>query len=132
MTSGIGVWEPKKKPPLLDLGKLRHFVAVINQADPKRLADSVPAAEIERDAGLMKLPADQWAVAEGLTDDELIALIRFFTLAEMQFTGWDGGKDSPVIALVRILKSRDGFTADLRKWIKANTDNRYLPYGSAF
>lgn len=131
MTSGIGVWEPKKAPTV-DIGRLRHYVDVINSADPTRLADAVPAADIQKDAGMMTLPADQWVIAEPLTTDELVALIRFFTLAEMQFTGWDGGKDSPVIPLVRMLKSRDGFTADLRKWIKANTDNRYLPYGSAF
>lgn len=131
MTSGMGVWEPKKAP-LLDIGRLRHYIDLMKSADPTRLTDAVPASDVEKDSGLMKLSADQWTVAEPLANDELIALIRFFTLAEMQFTGWDGGKDSPVIPLVRILKSRDGFTPELRKWIKANTDNRYLPYGSAF
>ena len=49
----------------------------------------------------------------------------------MQLPGWEAGKKNPVIYLVRILKDRDGFDPELRKWIKTNTDNRYLPYGSA-
>jgi hypothetical protein len=36
-----------------------------------------------------------------------------------------------VIPLVKMLKERGDFDADLRKWIKSNTKNRYLPYGSA-
>ena len=69
-------------------------------------------------------------MATALSDEELIGLVRFFTLAEMQLPGWDGGKQSPVIYLVRILKQRGAFTPMLRQWVKANTDNRYLPNGA--
>jgi hypothetical protein len=86
--------------------------------------------EQKRLGGLMKLDAAAWAFAEQLTDEEVVTLIRFFTRAEMELPGWEAGKRSPVIPLVKILKSRDGFGADLRKWIKSNTDNRYLPNGS--
>ena len=44
---------------------------------------------------------------------------------------WEAGNKSPVIPLVKILKERGDFEADLRKWIKSNTKNRYLPNGSA-
>ena len=30
------------------------------------------------------------------------------------------------------VRRRDAFDDDLRRWIKAHTDNRYLPYGSIF
>jgi hypothetical protein len=35
-----------------------------------------------------------------------------------------------VIYLVRLLKQRGTFEPELRQWIKANTDNRYLPNGA--
>ena len=79
----------------------------------------------------MQQEAVVFDVAMGLDDGELDDLIRLFTLAEMQLPGWEAGKKSPVIYLVRILKARDAFSADLRRWVKANTDNRYLPNGSA-
>ena len=47
-----------------------------------------------------------------------------------QLPGWDGGVRSPVIYLVKLMKERGLFTPELRKWIKKNTDNRYLPNGS--
>lgn len=125
----VGVWEPKSSVRL-DSGKLRNFVSLMADAGDS-VAGLLTEEEIAGEAGLMKLDEGAWEVANNLTDEEIVALVRFFTLAEMQFTGWDGGKQSPVIYLVRILKERGTFTPDLRKWIKAHTDNRYLPYGSA-
>ena len=79
----------------------------------------------------MTLPAAAWDFLKDRDASSLTALIRFFTVAENQLPGWNAGSKSPVIALVSILKERDEFTAELRKWVKSNTDNRYLPYGSA-
>jgi hypothetical protein len=78
----------------------------------------------------MKQQAEYWQAAAALSDEDLQRMITFFTLAEMQLSGWDAGKQSPVIYLVRMLKQRGTFTAELRQWIKANTDNRYLPNGA--
>ena len=48
---------------------------------------------------------------------------RLFTLlASVSF--------APVIPLVAELKRRGDYPNDLTAWIKANTDNRFLPYGS--
>lgn len=74
--------------------------------------------------------AVDWRQAgEGLSSAELTALIRFFTLAE-RLPGWESGPKSPVIALAAVLKARGDYPADLTAWIKENTDNRFLPYGS--
>ena len=62
--------------------------------------------------------------------EDILVLIKLFTLIEV-LPGWDAGSKSPVIALSKLLKRRNAFTPDIRKWIKSNTDNRYLPYGSA-
>lgn len=126
----VGVWEPEK-PDKVGVDKMRALLNVYRDADPKNLAGSFGAADIQTDAVLMKLEASAWQDAEQLADHELEDLIRFFTLAEMQLPNWEGGARSPVIYLARVLKARDALATELRKWIKANTDNRYLPYGRA-
>lgn len=72
---------------------------------------------------------DWRAAAEGLSSGQLLALLRLFTLAE-RLPGWESGARSPVIVLAAVLKQRGDYPEDLTAWIKANTDNRFLPYGS--
>ena len=132
----VGVWEPGKAVTV-DLQLLQYFLEVMGDEDSLgddnalELSKRLTPEEISRYKGVMKLPEETWAVAESLTDRQVEDLARFFTLAEVQFAGWDAGKRSPVIPLVRILKKRGSFRSELRRWIKSHTDNRYLPYGSA-
>ena len=72
-----------------------------------------------------------WEAAEAKDSETIISLVRLFTLVEEQVSGWEAGSKSPVIPLVKVLRARDDFEVELRKWIKANTKNRYLPNGSA-
>ena len=72
---------------------------------------------------------DWQAAAQGLEAEEIERLVRFYTLAEA-LPGWEAGAQSPVIPLARELKARDAWPDDLTAWIKAHTDNRFLPYGS--
>ena len=126
----IGTWEPAKSSSLT-LERLQDLLTQISGLDENALAASLNDEFIRSNSQLMKLDADSWQVAKQLTEDDLVALVRFFTLAEMQLSGWEAGNRNPVIPLVRILKKRDQFSPELRKWIKSSTDNRYLPYGSA-
>ena len=127
----IGVWHPAKADAEkgLSLDDLKAY-AVLTDGALENLAASLSAAQIGGDGRLMRLDEAPWQVATALSDEELVNLVRFFTLAERQLPGWDGGKQSPVIYLVRILKQREAFTPVLRQWVKANTDNRYLPNGA--
>ena len=61
--------------------------------------------------------------------DDVIRLIRLATLAEMRYASMQCGAKSPVIKLVKILKSKAAFSDQLQQWIKSVTTNRYLPYG---
>lgn len=72
---------------------------------------------------------DWKAAAAELDAAALVALVRLFTLAE-RLPGWEAGAKSPVIPLAAELKRRGDYPSDLTGWIKANTDNRFLPYGS--
>ena len=126
----IDVWEPQQ-PLTVTAERLSELAAQMADADDGNLAGILGEEGVKRDAGLMTQPEENWSVAESLPDGDIVALVRFFTLAEMQLTGWEAGKRSPVIPLVKILKARSAFTPELRKWIKASTDNRYLPNGAA-
>lgn len=129
----LGVWEPGKKSSVegISASMLAQFVAAFAAADPGNLAASMSPDEVSEGARVMRQDEAFWQAADDLADDALISLAQFFTLAEMQLPGWEAGKQSPVIYLVSRLKARDAFTPELRRWIKANTDNRYLPHGAA-
>ena len=126
----IDVWEPKQ-PAGVTLEQLTALAAQMVDADLSDLGTLLDKESIKRDATLMTQTEESWEVAASLSDDDIVVLVRFFTLAEMQLAGWVAGKRSPVVPLVKILKSRGVFTPELRKWVKANTDNRYLPNGAA-
>lgn len=130
MSTDPGVWDPSKKTTEPAEPVLNRFVEVMRNAG-EDLTEALAPNEVTDNAGLMQLDASAWSVLERLETDDLELLARFFTLAEMQLAGWDGGKRSPVIYIVAELRRRDAFAAELRKWIKRHTDNRYLPYGSA-
>lgn len=74
--------------------------------------------------------ADWALVAESMDDSTIVDLIRLFTLAESRLSGWESGAKSPVVALAALLRRRDAYPKELTSWIKANTSNRFLPYGS--
>ena len=82
--------------------------------------------------GAMQAPANALdASLDALDLQELEALVRLFTVIEQQ-PGFEAGSKSPVIALARRLRPQldaDAF-AELVRWIRAHSDNRFLPHGS--
>ena len=123
----IDVWEPKEKSLIS-----RNLLYQISDAFRVNRLDSDFFSEdfIKDNADLMQQSQESFDIVNSFPDDVIIDLIKFFTVAEMTFSGWKAGKKSPVIYLVKILKGRAVFCDELRKWIKNNSDNRYLPYGS--
>lgn len=124
-----GVWEPAQSFQVTD-EMLAGYLELIANLDLENLSNGFPQDEMKSGAKLMKLQAKDWEAANALSDEQLTDLVRFFTKAEMQFTGWDAGKTSPVIYLVKMLKQRKAFSTELKQWVKANTDNRFLPNGA--
>ena len=123
----IDVWEPKKKSLVS-----RNLLYQISDAFRINRLDSDFFSEdfIKDNADLMQQAQESFDIVNSFPDDVIIDLIKFFTVAEMTYSGWKAGKKSPVIYLVKILKGRAVFCNELRKWIKNNSDNRYLPHGS--
>ena len=130
----IGTWDPgARSEPTTSVAAdlMQKFVALGRSIDESVTATDLEAAGVSGESWVMAAAAGAWEEANTLENEDLIGLAKFFTLVEQQVAGWDAGKTSPVIPLVKILKTRDAFTPELRKWIKKNTDNRYLPHGSA-
>lgn len=124
----VKTWQPAAQRSL-SITLLEQLLVRLPQ-DLTDINNQVELVSIKDDSWLMKSGGEVWKEAEVLTDTDIRRLIVFFTLAEKQLFGWEAGRLSPVIDLVRILKQRRSFQPELRKWIKANTDNRYLPNGA--
>ncbi len=125
----IGVWKPASSS-VLDAATIRVLLDALQGVALETL-EGLNAQTFSDLAWTVTQDKRAWAQAESLTPAELERLIRFFTLAEQQWVGWEAGKRSSVIALVAILKSQSAFEPELRRWIKQHSDNRYLPYGAA-
>jgi hypothetical protein len=124
----LGVWKPASEQSLSMTG----LTGLLEQlpVDALQSLEGLTADAFEAQRNWIKLPAQNWAAAEALPLEHIRQLIRFFTLAEYHWAGWEAGKLSPVIPLVAQLKQRDAFDPAFRRWIKTNTDNRYLPNGA--
>ena len=130
----VSTWDPnlgnesgKESATVIDNDQLASFLRLPKEG-PFSVLD-LEAAGVVSFQHVMRLDVDVWEVVEGLSTTEIVHLIRAFTLIEIM-PGWEAGAKSPVISLVKTLKKRGEFDAELRKWIKSNSDNRYLPYGS--
>ncbi|MCF7980610.1 MAG: hypothetical protein K9K86_01395 [Pseudomonadales bacterium] len=133
--ASIGNWDPnqdQKDKSIIDQHILQRFIAISEAGQLAQLNQQLSQQEIDDNRPLMKTHKDVWAqAAEKLNNEQLIQLVRFFTLAEEQLPGWEAGSLSPVIWLCRTLKSRGAFPdQDLIQWIKQNSSNKFLPYGN--
>jgi len=125
----VGVWQPDEHHVTLDAAAFARLAAAAERLEQDDFA--LTPTEIERYAPLMRLPAADWTpLAAAASDERLVALVKFFTLAEMRLPGWEALARSPVIPLVAELRRRGRYPSELTAWIKANTTNRFLPYGS--
>jgi hypothetical protein len=125
----IGVWEPGS-PSNLTLEQIKVVLFAVKDMNMNELSSTLEESFVQSHSHMMKLDKSSWENAAELDSKEIETLIRFFTLAEMQLPDWNGGDKNPVIYMARILKSRGEFSVELKKWVKANSDNRYLPNGS--
>ena len=125
-----GTWTPGA-PMLPTLEDLQE-VAARWQHDEATSIDALEGDLRQRLQGAMQAPAGALdAHFDALAVEELDALARLFTVIESQL-GFEAGAKSPVIPLARRLRKQvdtDVF-AELVRWIRAHSDNRFLPHGS--
>ena len=116
----VGVWEPVggAESRVIDPELLDRFSQLADGLSGAVDEGMLDVAELASESWVMKAGPTAWEAAGTRDSDAIISLVRLFTLVEEQVSGWDAGNKSPVIPLVKILKERGNFEADLRKCIK--------------
>ena len=131
----VGTWEPpgKKKRTNIKLSLIRKFLSFAESVDFEHKLDNTDlrSAGLEKESWVMSKEKEYWTELVSLESGELESLARLFTMLERDLSGWEGGKFCPVIYIVKELRKRGESISELKRWIKTNSTNRYLPYGSA-
>lgn len=111
---------------------LLRFIEISQQEKWQELATFLTSEEISQHQLIMKQNKEAWfSATENLDREQIIDLIKFFTVAEMQINGWEAGAESPVIWLVKVLRRRKcAPNKDLLLWIKTHSTNRFIPNGA--
>ncbi|MEE8058973.1 MAG: hypothetical protein V3T17_14225 [Pseudomonadales bacterium] len=130
----LGSWDPNTEQAKHDLqvdqDLLKRFIAISLNDQLDQLDTQLSGTEQQAQASLMQLNKKNWgSIAKPFSDNDIEHLMRFFTVAE-KLPGWEAGANSPVIWLGKVLKKRGtGINRELVLWIKANSDNQFLPHG---
>ena len=125
--SDVGQWDPTAS--VLTQRHKRLLENAADQLDADDLGLSPDEQALMRP--VMQLDKSSWlGFCEAVADEDIIRWIKVFTLLEERLSGFEGGAKSPVIALVNELKNRNSYPVELTAWVKANSSNRFLPYGS--
>ncbi len=126
----ISNWTPETQTPsTINQAILQIMIKIGQEENPPLKQLSV--ADIDSNAYLMKKDHAFWKNnTQSLESQQLISLIRFFTLAEDTYNDWQSGEQSPVIFLNKILKSKgERLDKATLLWIKAHSSNQFLPNG---
>lgn len=130
MSDTTGTWEPTG-PVLPGADDLRAAAQLWrSHGEQAGQALSDPLRGLLR--GAMQAPAGALDETLGSLDGaDLEDLLRLFTILEA-LPGFEAGARSPVIPIARRLKAALDADAyrELVRWVRAHTDNRFLPHGS--
>lgn len=127
--TNTGTWEPNQDLITPDPERVRQWTAnTWPDADSLDRLDDLDRASLQR---WIALPARNWQpLLANLSAAQLVNLMRLATLAEQHLTGCEAGEQSVVIHAFRHHRQHHGQPdRDLVRWIKAQSDNRFLPYG---
>jgi len=121
----VDSWQPIKAPTQLDQVAFNKLIALATQVKD----DAHLNAEMDWIQPLAHTDNKIWSQsALNLHENELTALIRLLTLLEEK-QNWNLAEKSPVIALFKALRKKAGIDKELVQWVKANSENKYLPFG---
>lgn len=120
----VGTFDPNEPQNQFDAGLARELIDLFDGEEiTLGKAGELRYAILARHEG--------WCDGLGqFLDEELVTLAKIFTLLEHQYATFAAGAESPVIPIVSSLKERGVWNKDLTRWVKAHTDNRFLPHGS--
>jgi hypothetical protein len=132
----LNTWTPENASAKIsadDIEKtLLEYIHIGAQQNLEQAIAELSPQQIQALTPLMKQDIAFWhTAADKLGTAEVIHLIHFFTLAEEKNSQLFAGKQSPVIALNKLLKKRNTpLSKEELLWIKSHSSNRFLPNGS--
>lgn len=126
MTTRVESWDPQ-------VGVLsddhRHILNELAESDQSSLQLNEPQRAILQ-AAFSTSPVKWEEFVEPVSNDTLIAWVKVLVILAESYAELNVGANSPVIPLVRVLKRRASYPADMTAWIKTYSSNKFLPYGS--
>lgn len=126
------VWNPKKNDhsATIDDGLLRRFIEISRNNELTNISAKLNDAEKNK-FYILNLSEKVWHRSlVNFNDSQLLELIKFFVLIEMQLPNWKSGEKSPVILINKILRKNGvKLDRDTLLWIRNNSSNRYIPNG---
>ncbi|MFT7260108.1 MAG: hypothetical protein ACI9MS_001971, partial [Glaciecola sp.] len=130
----VDTWHPTEQKTNISAEKLLALSSLISsqesiQEDVMRLH----SADVDLICSYLNAPQSSWLKAiENFTDVQVLNLCMLFTVGEMKFSTWTFGSKNPTIYFLRQLKSENRAAEKVFvRWLKKQTDNRYIPYGPA-
>lgn len=129
----IGNWTPNQSSDSISIDDafLQRCLTIADSDDINNL-NSILTEQEKQQSQIMHAQQEVWnSSLKTYSIEQLHALIRFFTLAEMQIAGWEAGSQSPVIAIHQYLKNQgEKLDKEMLLWIRKNSTNRFIPYGA--
>ena len=130
----VDTWQPSSSNDVISEQKLADFSALItNQERARENIKDLNDKDIKLIESLINSPKSAWIKAiENLSIEQIKNLCVFFTIGEMEFSNWAFASKNPTIYFIKHLKAQAiPLEKDFIRWLKKQTDNRYIPYGAA-
>ena len=125
-------WNPKSIDHLaiIDESLLKRFLEISINGDLSNISNEINPTDIGK-FNILNNEEHIWIKAlKNFKSKDLMHLIKFFTLIEMQLPEWKCEEKSPVIKINKVLKERgEKIEKNLLIWMKKNSTNRYIPNG---
>ncbi|MBL4799048.1 MAG: hypothetical protein JKY50_16670 [Oleispira sp.] len=130
----VDTWQPSSSNDIISEQKLADFSTLIkSQEDARQNIKGLIEEDIKLIESLINTPQSAWIKAiEGFSAEQVKNLCMFFTIGEMEFSNWVFASKNPTIYFIKHLKAQSTpLEKDFIRWLKKQTDNRYIPYGAA-
>jgi len=130
----VDTWQPTASNDVISIDKLLELAKVItSQESINEDIEQFSESDINLIASYINAPQASWIKAvEDLSEDHILKLCMIFTRGEMKFSNWTFSSKNPTIYFLRHLKAKNiTVEKDFVRWLKKQTDNRYIPYGPA-
>ena len=130
----VDTWQPNTGIDSLSSDKLLRLTEIISsQETAKDDIKQISEEDINLIAGHLNTPQEAWLqTIENFSDEQVLNLCSLFTLGEMEFSSWAFASKNPTIYFLKYLKAKKVVVEkDFVRWLKKQTDNRYIPYGPA-